>query len=72
MHSGNVLCPKERRKTLVIDCRHVNTFMSAPSFSQEGINSVADLIESEDDLVTIDLKDGFHHVPVHSRHVKNM
>ena len=39
--------------------------MKTPSFRQEGIKSVADLIEPNYQLVTVDLKDGFHHVRIH-------
>ena len=39
--------------------------MKTPSFTQEGIKSVADLIEPNDELITVDLKDGFHHVKIH-------
>ena len=39
--------------------------MKTPSFTQEGIKSVADLIEAEDKLVTVELKDSFYHIKIH-------
>ena len=32
----------------------------------EDIKTVAQLIEPKDDLVTIDIKNGFHHIKIHS------
>ena len=58
--------PKKNNKhRLVIDCRHINSSMVKPSFSQEGITVVSQLIQEEDILMTIDVKDGFHHIPLH-------
>ena len=55
--------PKKSGKLrLVIDCRHVNQFICAPRFKQEGIEVVAQLIEEDDVLISVDLEDGFHHV----------
>ena len=57
--------PKKNKKfRLVVDCHHVNESIECPTFSQEGISAVAESIESGDILLTLDLKDGFHHVPL--------
>ena len=32
----------------------------------EDIKTVAQLIEPKDDLVTVDIKNGFHHIKIHS------
>ena len=58
--------PKKGGKLrLVLDCRPINRHINSPKFTQEGIAAVSDLIECDDELVTIDLKDGFHHVGIH-------
>ena len=63
--------PKKQNKLrLVLDCRHVNKYIECPTFSQEGIDSVADQIEDGGELITIDLKNGFHYVPVKRRYQK--
>ena len=57
--------PKKHKKfRLVLDCRHVNECIECPSFSQEGIQAVADQIQEDDDLISVDLESGFHHLPV--------
>ena len=62
--------PKKKKLHMILDYRFVNSYMSTPDFKQEGIESVADLIQDGDEIITVDLKDGFQHVPVHisSRH----
>ena len=63
--------PKKQNKLrLVLDCRHVNENIVCPKFSQEGIQSVADQILEDDDLISIDLKDGFHHIKVRKKDQK--
>ena len=44
--------------------------MQTPSFTQEDIKSVSVLIDHNDQLVTIDLKDRFHHVKIHQDYQK--
>ena len=61
--------PKKNGKLrLVTDCRPVNDHMAVPSLSQEGIAAVSDLILQDDVLKTIDVRDGFHHVPLCEEH----
>ena len=58
--------PKKNDKLrMVLDCRFVNKFIKAPKFKQEGIEAVAQQIEEDDVLISVDLKDGFHHVDMH-------
>ncbi len=58
--------PKKNGKLrFILDTRSANAHINTPKFSQEGINVVCDLIQTGDQLVTIDLRDGFHHVKVH-------
>ena len=61
--------PKKGGKLrLVMDCRPINANMTTPKFSQEGITVVSELLESEDEMITIDLQDGFHHIGVCEHH----
>jgi ribonuclease HI len=58
--------PKKRNKyRLIVDLRQFNGYCRVPSFVNENIETVCRLIETNDDLYTIDLKNGFHHVGVH-------
>ena len=61
--------PKKNGKLrLVIDSRPVNVNIVTPKFNQEGITAVAEQIEAKDLLISIDLKDGFHHCPITPEH----
>ena len=61
---------KQSKLRLVLDCRHVNNSIKCPSFSQQGIQSVAKQIQEDDDLISIDLKSGFHHVKIQVQYHK--
>ena len=57
--------PKPGKKwRLVIDSRKVNSYIECDKFTQEGIESVSEQIQEGDQLISIDLKNGFHHVKV--------
>ncbi len=63
--------PKKRwGYRLVTNCRPVNKFLRVPSFSQGGIKEVVELIQPQDQLATIDLRDGFFHIAVDPRFIK--
>lgn len=49
---------------LITDLRSVNSYVNAPKFTNEGINTAAELINKGDYFVETDLKDGFLHIPV--------
>lgn len=53
---------------LITDCRYVNSFLHIPKFSQQGIKDVVTQIEHDDQLQTVDLKDGFFHISVCPAH----
>ena len=58
--------PKKNGKLrLVVDLRNVNDFIQRCSFQNEGISTVSELIEGSDTLFSVDLKNGYHHVPIH-------
>ena len=60
--------PKPGQKwRLVIDSRKVNNYIECDKFTQEGIESVSEQIQEGDQLISIDLKNGFHHVKVQKR-----
>ncbi len=57
--------PKKGGKLrLVMDCYPVNAYLHTPKFKQEGISQVENIICEEDYFITLDLKDGFFHVPI--------
>ncbi len=49
---------------LILDCRWVNKFIDCPKFKQPGIEEVVHQIQTSDVLVSLDLKDGFHHIVI--------
>lgn len=58
--------PKKQKKLrLVIDLHPLNQHVNTPYFKNDGIDTVCDLIEADDLMITVDLKDGFHHVAIH-------
>lgn len=67
-----IKCVPKKNKTfrLICDLRHVNNYCVPPKFKYEDIDSVIQCVKPKDYMITTDLKDGFHHVPVHSDHRK--
>ena len=53
---------------MVIDLLRVNSYVAAPKFCSEDIRTVCSEIQFGDNLITIDLKNGYHHVPVSNEH----
>jgi hypothetical protein len=63
--------PKKNGKLrLCINLFQLNKYSVPPKFQYESISAVAQSITFEDHLVTIDLKDGFYHVPIAPNHRK--
>lgn len=57
--------PKKNNKLrLIVDLRYLNEHITPKSFHYEGIKVIEDIVKPNDKLVTIDIKDGFHHIPV--------
>lgn len=57
--------PKRNKKLrLIFDLRHLNGHINTPHFKYEDINYVLDIVEPNDKIITVDIKDGFFHVPV--------
>ena len=53
---------------LITDFRKLNSYCQSCSFKQEDIRTVADIIDSQDYLTSVDLKDGFYHIRVQDSH----
>ena len=49
---------------LITDFRHLNSFCNSCSFKQEDIRNVEKVVEQNDFFTSIDLKDGFYHIPI--------
>ena len=60
----NVVPKRNNKLRLIIDLRKLNGYGDAPRFVNEDIRTVTKLIRKDDYLATIDLKDGFLHVPI--------
>ena len=61
----NVVPKKGDKLRLVIDLRRVNIFIDTPYFKNEGIEVASQYINHKDVCVSFDLKNGYHHIPVH-------
>ena len=60
--------PKKGGKLrMIVDLRELNKHILAPKFSNEDIRTAFDLIKSGDKLITVDIKSGFHHIPIDER-----
>ena len=62
--------PKRQTFRLIHDLRYVNKHLESVKFQYDGIETVCEYIQPLDELVTVDLKSGFHHVPVLKAHQK--
>ena len=51
---------------LIIDLRRVNECVQSPTFKYEDVNIVLDQIQQSDELISVDLKNGFQHVLVNT------
>ena len=61
--------PKKNGKLrMILDLRLVNKYIQTPRFTMEDIRKVRPLLQPGDWTTTIDLKDGFHHIPILLEH----
>lgn len=67
-----VVPKKNGKHRLIIDMRLLNVSISPPKFKYEDLASLAPLLRQGDYMATIDLKDGFFHVPVNQAHQRLM
>ena len=69
--SGLGVVPKRGGKLrLVVDLRKLNEHCNPPKFRYEDIEAVCDPVQSGDNLLTLDLQNGFYHIPVKAAHRK--
>ena len=68
--SMRVVPKKNGKSRLVVDCRPINDCIHPLKFSQEGIAVVNNLIQPQDILFTVDVKDGFHHIRLNNEFTK--
>ena len=62
----NPLTVAEKPKLrLCIDLRHVNKYIDLTKFKYDSLNTVSEMVEEKDYLITFDLKSGYHHVKIH-------
>ena len=59
---------KDSGQRPVINLKNLNSFVEAPYFKMEGINTLKSLLQKGDWLVKIDLKDAYFSVPVSQEH----
>jgi len=65
--------PKKNGKLrMILDLRRLNSFVSTPRFAMEDIRKVRPLLQMGDFMTSIDLKDGFHHIPILPRHQQHL
>lgn len=68
---SKALCSQAGEKMRpVYDARFVNRFMHAQHFQMEDMRTLGALIQREDWMVKIDLKDAYLHVPIHPAYRK--
>ena len=61
----NPLTVSEGKKLrLVLDLRNVNPYLQTTKFRYENLKTVSDILELNDYMVTFDLSNGYHHVPM--------
>ncbi|CAI7890318.1 unnamed protein product, partial [Closterium sp. NIES-53] len=60
----NVVEQREKCR-LILDLRKVNEHLCIPKFKYEGLARVAELIQPNDWMLSVDLKSGYHHVDIH-------
>lgn len=67
----NPLTVAEKSKLrLVIDLRHVNTFIKKSTFKYEDLQTLTEMYEQNDFFFTFDLRSGYHHIQIHESHQK--
>ena len=59
---------KEGGQRPVINLKALNTFFKHEHFKMEGLHILPDLIQSEDWMIKLDLKDAYLQVPIHTEH----
>ena len=61
---------KAEKLRLVLDLRHVNTYVHLKSFRHEDLHTLAEMFKKGEYFFVFDLKSGYHHVSIHPDSVK--
>lgn len=56
------------KSRLILDLRHVNSYLRYCRFKYEGIQTAAELFQSNDWVFKFDYKSGYHHVDIYDPH----
>lgn len=54
----------------IIDCKPLNRYMVPKHFKMENLETLTSILQKNDYLIKIDLKDAYHHVPIHHQYRK--
>ena len=49
---------------MISDLRKINNLCTVPKFCYEDIQVVTQIVQTDDQMITLDLKNGFHHIPI--------
>ena len=60
-----VVSKKNGKFRLICDLRYVNKYCDIPRFSSEDVSILPQIMGTHDRAVTLDLRDGFYHFPIH-------
>ena len=66
----NVVPKKHGKYRLIHNLRKLNENIVAPKFRHEDIRTTVELLDFDDNICTLDIKDCFHHIPVHKDFMK--
>ena len=59
-----------RKLMLILDCRHMNSFLTVLRFKCDDIRTIRDLFEVGDYFFKFDIKSGYHHIDILEAHQK--
>ena len=60
----------EGKLRLVLDLRHVNSYIADKTFRYEDLTTLAEILNQDDFFVNFDLRSGYHHIDIHPDHQK--
>ena len=66
----NPLADNGQNLRLILDCRHINSFLTVPRFKYDDIRTISDLFEVGDCSFKFDIKSGYHHIDILEAHQK--
>jgi hypothetical protein len=56
---------EQTKRRPILDCQKLNSFIQVEHFKMEGVPALRELIEKDDYICKIDLKDAYVVVPIH-------